>query len=283
MKEPFAYDRVLRDLFQMDNPSLLEQLTGGLHVREFLNVQFPKTLEQRADLVALLEDDSIFHFEIQGQNDMEIEYRQGFYCLMISQQYRRPLSQVILYVGQEKLRMKSELHVAKMDFKFTLIDIREFDAAMLLRSGSAGDLALAMLAKGGTEQLADIAQKAAGLSGQARARVLTQLVMLSGLRKLSEKVKMELENMGSLLIDIQENVILREIFEKGMAKGKAKGEAEGEAVGMLKLLRGMLRTKFGRIPKWADKRLESADKAQLEQWSNKLIHAQHLEDAIGKK
>ena len=68
MKEHFVHDRVLKDLFQKDGPSLLEQLTGGVHVREFLNVEFLEVMERRADLVARLEDDSIFHFEIQGQN-----------------------------------------------------------------------------------------------------------------------------------------------------------------------------------------------------------------------
>ena len=119
-KEPAASDRALRDLFQNDHSSLFEQLTGGLHVREFLNVQFPKTMEQRADLVALLEDDTIFHFEIQGYYDRDMEYRQAFYCLMrfqllrqmISQQYRRPLSQAVLYVGKRKMRVKSALNVA---------------------------------------------------------------------------------------------------------------------------------------------------------------------------
>ena len=55
MSESFAYDRVLRDLFQTDHPSLFEHLTGGRRVREFLNVQFPKTLERRAQLLMKLQ------------------------------------------------------------------------------------------------------------------------------------------------------------------------------------------------------------------------------------
>jgi hypothetical protein len=70
---------VLKELFPMDHPSLPEQLTGGVHVREFLNVEFPQVMQRRADLVALLEDDSGFHFEFQGQNDKHIAYREGIY------------------------------------------------------------------------------------------------------------------------------------------------------------------------------------------------------------
>ncbi len=41
MKDQFAYDRVLKDLFQTDHPTLLELLTGGVSVKEFLNIRHP--------------------------------------------------------------------------------------------------------------------------------------------------------------------------------------------------------------------------------------------------
>ena len=172
MKDQFVVDRVVKDLFQKDRPSLLEQMTGGLHVREFLNMEFHQVMERRADLVARLEDDSLFHFEIQSYNDDDICFRMGIYCLMISQQYRRPVNQVVLYVGEPKMRMNPELDAGGAKVSFRLIDIREIEAESLLRSGSAGDLALAMLAKGGTERLAEIARRAAGLSDQARVNAL---------------------------------------------------------------------------------------------------------------
>ena len=172
-----------------------------------------------------------------------------------------------------------------------LIDIREIDADVLLSSGCAGDLALALLARGGTERLAEIAERAEGLSDRERSRVMVQLVVLSGLRGLSEQVKMEMKAMGSLQFKIRDNVILREVWDtvmseglaKGEARGEAKGEAKGETVGMVKILRTMLQTKFGRVPKWADQRLEKANKTQIERWSKKFVAAETLEAVIGKK
>ena len=32
------YDAVMKDLFQKDHPSLLDQLTGGVKIKAFLNV-----------------------------------------------------------------------------------------------------------------------------------------------------------------------------------------------------------------------------------------------------
>ena len=291
MNDQFIVDRVLKDLFQKDRPSLEEQLTGGLRVKEFLNIEFQRMIERRADLVARLEDDSLFHFEIQSYNDDDICYRMGIYCFMIAQQYRSPVNQVVLYVGEPRMRMKPDLDAGSAKVSFSLIDIREIDADALLRSGCAGDLALAMLAKGGTDRLAEIAQRAAALSDQARVRVLTQLILLSGLRKLSGRLKMDLKTMGTSQFRIRDNVILREVWEEvmaegiasGQAKGKAEGKAEGEAVGMIKILRGQLHAKFGLVPKWAEERLEKANKAQIERWAKKLLNAQSLEGAIGKK
>ena len=164
-KDHFVCDRVLKDLFQMDQPSLMEDMTDGVRVREFLNVEFQQVIERRADLVARLDDDSIFHFEIQAQNNDDIAYRMGMYCLMrfqflrqmISQRFRCTVNQTVLYVGGPKMRMKSELDAGGAKVSFRLIDIREIDAEKLLQSGCAGDLALAMLAKGGTEKLTEIA------------------------------------------------------------------------------------------------------------------------------
>ena len=93
--------------------------------------------------------------------------------------------------------------------------------------------------------------------------------------------------MGSILIDIKDNEILRDVWEevmaKGEAKGEAKGKAEGEAAGMVRILRGQLLIKFGRVPKWAEERLAKANTAQIERWAKKLMTAETLEGVVGRK
>ncbi len=279
MKDHFAQDRVLKDLFQMDHPSLLDQLTGGVRVRQFLNVEFQRIIERRADMVAVLDDGSVFHLEIQGKNDKRIPYREGIYGLLVSERFQRPVKQVVLYVGEAKMRMDSELDTGGVKVSFRLVDIREIDASALMKSGCAGDLALAMLAKGGTEMLPEIARRTAGLSNPERVRVIMQLVLLSSLRKLSGRLKMELTTMGPIPIEIRDNEILREVWEEVMAEGLA----EGEMAGMKKTLRGQLSTKFERVPKWVEERLAKANKAQIQRWLNKVVVAQTLEGVIGKK
>ena len=62
MKDGFNYGGVLKDLFQRDHPSLLDLMTDGADIEEFLNVELPKVQERRADLMLLLKDRTILHY-----------------------------------------------------------------------------------------------------------------------------------------------------------------------------------------------------------------------------
>ena len=60
------FDGVLKELFEVDRPGLLELLKGGAGIRSFLNVELPQVLARRVDLAMWLEDDSVFHLEFQA-------------------------------------------------------------------------------------------------------------------------------------------------------------------------------------------------------------------------
>jgi hypothetical protein len=74
---------------------------------------------------------------------------------------------------------------------------REIDARELIASGRPGDLALPMLANGGPEGVLEILRRASELKGAERQRVLSQLILLSGLRRLSGRLRMELKAVGA--------------------------------------------------------------------------------------
>jgi len=77
------YDAVVKDLFQKDHPSLLDQFTGGIKIKAFLNVDPARVLERRADLVLLLQDETTLHLEFQSTNDRDMAYRAGIYCVLV--------------------------------------------------------------------------------------------------------------------------------------------------------------------------------------------------------
>jgi hypothetical protein len=105
--------------------------------------------------------------------------------------------------------MKDGLDLGAVRVKYDLVDIREFPADDFLGSGKPSDLALSVLARDGTQKLAEIAQCAAALDPLERKRALSQLLLLCGLRLVSEEFKIEVRKMSSILI---------RFFESGWTK-----------------------------------------------------------------
>ena len=270
MKDGSKYDLVVKDLFQRDHPSLLDQLTAGVAVREVLSVELARVEERRADLVLLLADGTILHIEFQSGNDRDMPYREGIYCLLLGQKYRRRVRQAVVYVGQAKMRMADHVDLGETKSAYTLMDIRQMDARKLMASGRPGDLALAMLAGGGPEQILEIAKRASRLSGAERERVLSQLVLLSGLRRLTGKLRMELKAM-SVTTDIRKNEFVQEVIQDVIRDDRAN------------MLRDQLETKFGSLPKWVNQRLDAATSAQVQRWAKRIVSVDTLEGVVGKK
>ena len=136
----------------------------------------------------------------------------------------------------------------------------------ILASGRPGDLALAMLAGGGPELMLEIVNRAGRLRGAERQRVLSQLVLLSGLRRLTGRLRIELKAMG-ITTDITKNEFVQDVIRDDRAN----------------MLRGQLEAKFGSLPKWVDERLEAAKSVQVERWSKKILTADTLEGVLGKR
>lgn len=274
MKERQSIDGAVKDLFQNDRPGLLTRLSGGVGVQSFLNVEIPRIMERRVDLVLLLEDGSVMHVEIQSTNDPDIGLRMLEYYCLLKRAHRRPVRQLLLYLGEASLNMASRMNEDGNLFRSDVVGVRSFRVADLLVTGNPGDAALALLAGDGDSHLREILQAGAKLKGGARQRLLGQLMILAGLRGLAGKLKSEVERMG-MLIDIEKNEFLMEIERKGIAKGMAKG--------MAAVLEKQLEAKFGPLPKWAKGRLVKADEALLDQWSTKVLNASTLEGVIGKR
>jgi hypothetical protein len=148
-----------------------------------------------------------------------------------------------------------------------LIDIRELDARALMASGNPADLALATLASGGPEQVVEIWKRAARLEGVERQRAFYRIGLLSGLRRLDERLIMELKDMGTTTDPFFKNAFVKYFLREDRAR----------------LLRRQLKAKFRSFPKWANERLAAASSDELEVWSIKLVKAETLEGVLGKK
>ncbi|MGB0678546.1 MAG: hypothetical protein ACPGUV_02665 [Polyangiales bacterium] len=72
--------------------------------------------------------------------------------------------------------------------------------------------------------------------------------------------------------------LLRQCPAELLACVQVKLCARGEA----KVLRRQLRLKFGiTLPDWAETRIDAASTAELERWTDSILHATCLEDVLG--
>ncbi len=110
---------------------------------------------------------------------------------------------------------------------------------------------------------------------QERGRLLTQLALLSGLRGVSNELRMELKAMGSGYVDVESNPILMDWMEEASEKARRKEAA--------KLLRIWLESRFGSLPAWAEERLNVAGTDELESWVHRTLTATSLPDVLGQE
>ena len=280
------FDAVLKELFIEGQPQFLMRLTSGRPVAEHLNVELPKVLERRPDLVFRLADQTIFHLELQSTNDRRMAHRMAIMHVLLDWRFRAPARHLVLYMGAPKMRMPARVETPAMKFTYSLMDIRDEDADTLLNSQFPADLVLAMLARGGAAHLGEIVSRVNALPQSQREKALVQLILLAGLRNLSQRLQLEVRKVG-MVIDVSKNVIVQQWWKdattQGLEKGLEKGREEGRAEGQRQLLTKQLRSKFGRVPVWARQRVDHATSAQLEKWAEKILTASAIEDVVGRR
>ncbi len=83
------------------------KLFTNQEIKRPLNLSFSSIKERIADFLVEFENEEIFYLEIQSVNDKTMPWRMLFYALLIEEKYKKFPMQVVLYVGNEKLRMQN--------------------------------------------------------------------------------------------------------------------------------------------------------------------------------
>lgn len=267
------FDRALKELFQTAGTSLFERL-GGASPRSWLNVEFAHTRAPRADLVAWLENDKLFHLEFQSSNDSRMSWRMLDYYAQLCQKYDLPPLQVVLYLGEEPMRMGKGLEHRNLRFEYQTVDIRDFDGDELAGSSMPGDIVLAVLCPTPEPRarIRKILDRLLAFPPEERQRAIRLLLILSGLRGLGEQVSKEVAKMP-VVFDFMKDSFMRGLYEKGVDEGRNEGE--------VRVLRRQLSQRFGPVPSWVDERLSAAREEQLESWADRILAAASLEELFG--
>jgi hypothetical protein len=176
--------------------------------------------------------------------------------------------------------METELRCADAWFRYPAIDIRSFDSGPLLESPHVGDNVIAILARlrDQRDAVRRIIVRIAKLPPWGQGTVLSQLLILAGLRRLSGIVEEEARKMP-IHIDILENEVLGREYKRGLQEGELRGEQRGE----LTIFRCLLEKRFGPIPDWADERLGKLTTRELEDRSLLLLDAGSLEELLQQR
>ena len=138
------YDVALKLLLQGSAKLTMRELTGTA-IEKWLNVELPKVQNRRMDLLGETADGSLFHLELQSENEAAIPLRMAEYSLGAFRLFGRFPRQVLLYVGEASMRMASELRGPDVSFRYRAVDIRDLDGDLLLESEDVGDNVIAIL------------------------------------------------------------------------------------------------------------------------------------------
>ena len=272
------YDTTFKELFP-DVKVLFKLLTNS-NVVNIENIEFPSVQQRRADLIATLENNQLLHLELQSDNDEKMLWRELEYCGLIAQRYQQVPLQIVLYVGTKTPHFETEISTTDLKYCYHLIDIKELDCTALLESQSLSDNLLALLGTLKNKELAvqQVMHRIAHLPTKKRADMLEKLAILAGLRPLELPPLIEKEKNMAISIDLEENPIFAEIFDRYTKRGEQQGIKIGEQCGELMLLRRQLEKRFGELPLWVTTRLTQATSQELEQWSLQIFEVNKLEE-----
>ena len=140
------YDIALKLLLRGPAKLAMRELTGTA-VEKWLDVELPKVQNTRVDLLGETNEGSLVHLELQSRNDATMPLRMAEYCLGVFRLFGKFPRQALLYVGEDRLRMDSELRGPDVWFRYHAIDIQDVDGDWLLESEEVGDNVIAILAR----------------------------------------------------------------------------------------------------------------------------------------
>ncbi len=198
-----------------------------------------------------------------------------------------PVMPIVLYNGNrpwnaaqsitELLQpMPASLQAFQPQQQYWLIDEGRYSAAELEK---VENLTAAIIRAELADDQVQFAKVAANLNiwlarpAQDNLRVAIKEWLLSLIRHRMPDIKVdELRNLTEI-----EAMLARDWSRKWIAQGEVKGKAEGKAEGEATLLTKLLTKRFGKLPVWANEKLNNATIEQLENWGEKIFDADTLE------
>ncbi len=286
-------DITLKDIFE-EVPHRLSKILSPAPIKELLPTALPST-ELRVDFLARLEDESILHMEFQSFNDTNMPWRMLRYYTAIAEKYKTyNIKQLLVYVGNEKLRMRTSLKIKNLVFRYEILDIRQIDCRVLLESPDPMDRLLACLCKVEDEAylIEKLIKTMEGMNEEERKDYLLKALTLTELRpnlriRLTEEVKhmpivVRPEDIKLPKKKLRKDILYRLGLEEGKKEGEIIGIEKGKKIGLeegfIKALQDtvltLIRSRLGRVPEGVEVRVKDIrDREYLNALIEKLINS----------
>jgi hypothetical protein len=263
------YDITLKSLLMGGAPALMTHLAGTSRV-SLAPAELPAVVSRTVDLIGDLPDDRLLHAEVQSGNDSLMPCRMlGYYWMILESNPRADIVQVVLYIGSGPLRMADGLSLTGLSLRYRVIDARSLDPKPLLESDSPGDIVASFLCRADdigqrVREILDRLRDWQGRDPQVFNDAIAHLVLLGGLRDAGRIIEREVLDMP-VRIDIEQNPILKGLYDRGLVEGKAEGKAES--------LLHLMRRRFGSVPEEIAARVITASSAELDVWLDNILDA----------
>ncbi|PMP60835.1 MAG: hypothetical protein C0198_05605 [Sulfurihydrogenibium sp.] len=273
-KQP-TLDLAIRDLFKEIPQGFLKALTNK-QATKFITISLTD-VDIRPDFVVELEDTNILHVEFQSFNDQSMPFRMLIYKALLKSKFKdKTISQVVLYIGEEKLRMANSIEDDGLKFWYKLVDVRDIPCQYLMESENLADKILACLCdvKDPRNYLIRIFTELLKLPDHDRKRYEKLLKSLLKKRKLLIQTFIKLQEESAMPISFTwEEIVSDPFFKKGLEEGKLEEAREA--------LLEDIETKYDKIPEGIKDKVEKINDIQkLKELRKSVIKSNSLDEVI---
>lgn len=229
------YDKILKEnLMRIFLPLITEKLKITVKKIENIPAKTQSTVEREMDGFLLITTEKgtkvIIHIEFQAADDLSMIYRIGEQHGMELRKYRCPIHHFVVYLGEHKPNMRTELYDFEIYKGFELINVKSENYEKMLNSESPEMVLMTILGDFPQETaeliVFKICQRLRALVPNPKdlKKYFEQLIILSRLRKFETLTTQTVYNMP-ITYDIETDGLYLMGMEKGMKKGMEKLES----------------------------------------------------------
>jgi predicted transposase/invertase (TIGR01784 family) len=225
------FDKIIKEKLKNSIGGFLARILK-IEYQQFkiLEPKLQYTQEREADFVVEVIDNQgfkrVIHLEFQSENDTNMLRRMLLYRAFLFYHYRLAVRQYVIYMGPNELKMDNELQQNDLDYKYHLLDFKDYDYRLFLESDNPHEIVWAILGKiepneVSTATRAIIERLQTLQKGLALSQSVTQIRILAELRNFKQTIEEEINKMG-VFLDIKKT----SIYQDGKEEGKIEGKVE---------------------------------------------------------